>query len=454
MSENVKTPENKMGVQPIGKLIISMSVPMMISMLVLALYNIVDSIFVSRIGEDALTAVSLAFPIQNLMIAVSTGTGVGINAFVSKYLGAKEYEKANSIANNGIYLAIFSYIGFALFCGIFGGPLIRAMAGDGQNADIIRYGTEYIHIVGLMSFGLFIQMVMERLIQSTGKTMYSMVTQIVGAVINIILDPIFIFVFDMEVVGAALATVLGQIIACGLAIWFNLRKNPELTINLKKYRLSGSAVRDIYSVGIPSIVMGSIGSLMTFGMNRLLMGFTSTAAAVFGAYFKVQSFVFMPVFGLNNGIVPIIAYNYGAQKRKRIIEAMRLGLTYAGGIMLLGTLVFQIFPKQLLGMFNPSDAMLEIGVPALRIISLSFICAAIGIVFTSVFQALGNGMLSLIASVIRQLVVLLPAAYLLSRIGLNAIWWAFLIAEAVCITVLFFFMRNLYNEKIKTIPAE
>lgn len=454
MSENVKVPENKMGVQPVGKLILSMSVPMMISMLVLALYNIVDSIFVSMISENALTAVSLAFPIQNLMIAVSTGTGVGINAFVSKYLGAKEYEKANTIANNGIYLAIFSYIGFALFCGIFGGPLIRAMAGAEQNTEIIQYGTDYIRIVGLMSFGLFIQMVMERLVQSTGKTMYSMITQITGAVINIALDPIFIFTFDMGVVGAALATVLGQIIACGLAIWFNVKKNPELTISLKKYRLSGAAVKDIYSVGIPSIVMGSIGSLMTFGMNRLLMGFTSTAAAVFGAYFKVQSFVFMPVFGLNNGIVPIIAYNYGAQKRKRITETMRLGLIYAGSIMLLGTLVFQIFPSQLLGMFNPSETMLEIGVPALRTISLSFICAAIGIVFTSVFQALGNGMLSLVASVIRQLVVLLPAAYLLSRIGLNAIWWAFLIAEAVCITVLFFFMRRLYNDRIKPLPAE
>ena len=441
-----------MGVQPVGKLILSMSVPMMISMLVLALYNIVDSIFVSMISENALTAVSLAFPIQNLMIAVSTGTGVGINAFVSKYLGAKENEKANLVANNGIYLAIFSYIGFALFCGIFGGPLIRAMAGAEQNAEIIQYGSDYIRIVGLMSFGLFIQMVMERLIQSTGKTIYSMITQIVGAVINIILDPIFIFTFDMGVVGAALATVLGQILACGLAIWFNLKKNPELTINLKKYRLSGKAIKDIYSVGVPSIVMGSIGSLMTFGMNRLLMGFTSTAAAVFGAYFKVQSFVFMPVFGLNNGIVPIIAYNYGARKRSRIIETMKLGLIYAGSIMLLGTLVFQIFPRQLLGMFNPSETMLEIGIPALRIISLSFICAAIGIVFTSVFQALGNGMLSLIASVIRQLVVLLPAAYILAKVGgLNAIWWSFLIAEAVCITVLFFFMRNLYNKKIKTI---
>ncbi len=441
-----------MGVQPVGKLILSMSVPMMISMLVLALYNIVDSIFVSMISENALTAVSLAFPIQNLMIAVSTGTGVGINAFVSKYLGAKEHEKANLVANNGIYLAIFSYIGFALFCGIFGGPLIRAMAGAEQNAEIIGYGTEYIRIVGLMSFGLFIQMVMERLVQSTGKTMYSMITQITGAVINIILDPIFIFAFGMGVAGAALATVLGQIVACGLAIWFNLKKNPELTINLKKYRLSGKAVKDIYSVGIPSIVMGSIGSLMTFGMNRMLMSFTSTAAAVFGAYFKVQSFVFMPVFGLNNGIVPIIAYNYGARKRSRIMETMKLGLIYAGSIMLLGTLVFQIFPGQLLGMFNPSDTMLEIGIPALRIISLSFICAAVGIVFTSVFQALGNGMLSLIASVIRQLVVLLPAAYILSKIGgLSAIWWSFLIAEAVCITVLFFFMRNLYNKKIKTI---
>ena len=452
LAENVKQPENKMGVQPVGKLILSMSVPMMASMLVLALYNIVDSIFVSQLNENALTAVSLAFPIQNLMIAVSTGTGVGINAFVSKYLGAKENEKANLVANNGIILALLSFVGFALFTGIFGGMLFRSMA---DNAQIVGYGTDYIRIVGMMSFALFIQMVMERLLQSTGKTVYSMITQMTGAIVNIILDPIMIFGLlgfpRMEVAGAALATVTGQIIGCALAVYFNLKKNTELKIDLKKYRLNGTSVKEIYSVGVPSIVMGSIGSFMSYGMNMLLMGFTSTAAAVFGVYFKLQSFVFMPVFGLNNGLVPIIAYNYGAENRKRVTETIRLGVIYAGAIMLTGTLIFQIFPEQLLGFFNPSDEMLKIGIPALRAISLSFICAAVGIVFTSVFQALGNGVLSLVASIIRQLVVLLPAAYLLSKISLDAVWWSFLIAEVVCIGVLCVFMRSLYNNKIKTI---
>lgn len=453
MEEKKTVQENKMGVQPIGKLLVSISVPMMISMLVLALYNIVDSIFVSRINENALTAVSLAFPIQNLMIAVSTGTGVGINAFVSRYLGEKKPEKANLIANNGIYLALFSAVGFALFCAFFGETFFRFQTDDPQ---IMQYGVDYIRIVGICSFGLFVQMVMERLLQSTGKTIYSMTTQITGAVINLILDPIMIFgLFGfprMEVAGAALATVIGQVLASTLAVFLNIKKNKELTVNLKKYRLSWSAVKEIYSVGIPSIVMGSIGSFMGFGMNRLLMSFTSTATAVFGAYFKLQSFVFMPVFGLNNGLVPIIAYNYGARKRDRIKRTIRLGIISAGSIMLVGTLVFQIFPDLLLGMFNPSESMLEIGIPALRTISLSFIFAAIGIVLTSVFQAVGNGVLSLVASVIRQLVVLLPAAYILANLGgLSAVWWAFFIAELVCTAVMLVFMRNLYAKKIKTL---
>ncbi len=453
MEEKKAIQENKMGVQPIGKLLVSMSVPMMISMLVMALYNIVDSIFVARINEDALTAVSLAFPIQNLMIAVSTGTGVGINAFVSRYLGEKKQEKANLVANNGIWLAIFSAAGFAAFCLIFGRMFFNFQTDDQQ---IIKYGMDYITVVGLFSFGLFTQMVMERLLQSTGKTLYSMATQMTGTVINLILDPIMIFGLlgfpRLEVTGAALATVTGQIVAGAVAVILNLKKNPELTVNLKKYRLSGSAVKEIYSVGIPSIFMGSIGSFMGLGMNRLLMSFTSTAAAVFGAYFKLQSFVFMPVFGLNNGLVPIIAYNYGAHKRERITKTIRLGIISAGSIMLFGTLVFQIFPAQLLGMFNPSAEMLEIGIPALRTISLSFVLAAIGIVFTSVFQALGNGVLSLIASIVRQLVVLLPAAYILAALGgLSAVWWAFFIAELVCTAVMLIFMRNIYAKKIKTL---
>ncbi|MDO5135654.1 MAG: MATE family efflux transporter [Eubacteriales bacterium] len=440
-----------MGTWPIGRLLVSMSVPMMISMLVQALYNVVDSMFVAHLNENALTAVSLAFPVQNLMIAVGAGTGVGVNALVSRSLGAKDGETANWAANNGILLMVFSSLVFAVLSALFGRFFFAVQTEDPQ---ILAYGTAYVRIIGIMSFGLFMQMIFERLLQSTGKTMYSMVTQMTGAIINIILDPIMIFgLFGfprLEVAGAALATVTGQVVAAAAAMMLNLTRNKELTVSLRRYRLSGEMVRGIYSVGVPSIIMASVGSVMTFGMNKILLGFTSTATAVFGVYFKLQSFVFMPVFGLNNGMVPIVAYNYGARRPERIMKAIRLSVAYGVVIMLLGFLIFQLMPRQLLGIFNASETMMEIGVPALRTISLSFLLAGFCVVASSVYQALGHGFLSLSVSVLRQLVVLLPAAFFLSRAGgINATWWAFPIAEVFSGVICLIFIRYVYREKIR-----
>ena len=444
-----------MGVMPVGKLLISMSVPMMISMLVQALYNVVDSMFVAQLNENALTAVSLAFPVQNLMISVAVGTGVGVNALVSRSLGEKETDYANRAANNGILLSLFSFLAFAVAAGLFGRLFYTVQTSDSQ---IVQYGTDYVTIIGVASVGLFIQIMMERLLQSTGKTVYTMVIQLVGAVTNIILDPIMIFGLlgfpRMEVAGAALATVTGQTVAAFLGIILNLKKNPELTISLKRYRLSAKVVRNIYSVGVPSIIMASVGSVMTFGMNKILMAFTSTATAVFGVYFKLQSFVFMPVFGLNNGMVPIVAYNFGAQKPKRIIRTIGLSILYAEGVMLLGFLVFQLGAHPLLGIFNASDAMLEIGIPALRLISISFLLAGFDVVCSSVFQALGHGVLSLLVSVSRQLVVLLPAAWILAEIGgLSVIWWCFPIAEVAACVISTLFLSYVYKKEIQPLAG-
>ena len=450
MEKEKNIQENKMGVMPVAKLLLTMSVPMMISMLVQALYNIVDSMFVAKLSENALTAVSLAFPVQNLMIAVGTGTGVGINALVSRALGEKKNEYANSAVNNGIYLAIFSFIGFAIVCGFFAPAFFSVQTDDPQ---ILAYGVDYVRVIGIMSFGLFIQLCAEKLLQSTGKTIYSMATQLIGAVINIILDPIMIFgLFGfprMEVTGAALATVTGQIIAAVIGVIMNIKLNKELHISLVKYKLNGEVIRHIYSVGFPSIIMASVGSVMTFGMNKILMGFTSTATAVFGVYFKLQSFIFMPVFGLNNGLVPIAAYNYGARKPDRITKAIKLSITYGVCIMLAGFAVFQLFPGALLGIFSASEDMLAIGIPALRIISLSFLIAGFSVVASSVFQALGHGFLSLAVSVLRQLIILLPAAFILAKVGgLGACWWAFPIAEVFSGAVCFIFIRYTFKKEI------
>lgn len=442
--------ENKMGVMPINRLLISMSLPMMISMLVQALYNIVDSIFVSRIDENALTAVSLAFPLQTLMIALGSGTGVGVNALLSKSLGEKDYEKANKVAENGVFLAFVSYVIFCLV-GIFvTTPFYLSQTTDAQ---IISYGKEYLSIVCCCSFGMYMQFIFERLLQSTGKTIYTMITQGIGAIINIILDPIFIFGYfgvpRMGVAGAAIATVIGQIIAGIIAMIINQKKNTEIHLQFKGFRPDKHMIGMIYRVGVPSIIMQSIGSIMTYGMNQILLAFSSTAAAVFGVYFKLQSFIFMPVFGLNNGMVPIIAYNFGAGHRSRMMKTLKLSVLYAVCLMFVGFLVFQIFPTQMFALFDASAIMLEIGVPALRIISISFLLAGFSIICGSMFQALGNGVYSMCVSIARQLVALLPVAYLLSLSGtVTAVWWAFPIAELVSVGMTVFFLIRIYRKVI------
>lgn len=448
-----KPAENKMGTMPVNRLLMSMSIPMMISMLVQALYNVVDSVFVAQISEDALNAVSLAFPIQNLMISVAVGTGVGINALLSKSLGEKRQDRANAAAMNGLFLAVISCLVFMLI-GLAGSRAFFAIQTDKQ--AIVDYGASYMSIVCLLSVGMFLQVTFDRVLQATGRTLYTMFTQALGAIINIVLDPILIFgLFGMprmEVAGAALATVIGQILAALVSIFFNLTRNPDVHFRFRGFRPNKKIIARIYSVGVPSIVMASIGSVMVFGMNKILIAFTTTATAVFGVYFKLQSFVFMPVFGLNNGMVPIVAYNYGARRPDRIKQTIKLSVIYAVCIMLIGLLIFQFFPNVLLDLFRSEQDtgdMLTIGVPALRIISLSFLLAGYSVVCSSVFQALGHGVLSLAVSVVRQLVVLLPIAFLLSQLhGLELVWWAFPIAELVAVCLCTLFLRRVYRKEI------
>lgn len=445
--------ENKMGVMPIPKLLLTMSLPMIISMIVQALYNVVDSIFVSQINENALTAVSLAFPIQNLMIAVASGTGVGVNALLSRSLGEKNYDQADKAANNSILLALIGFAVFALF-GLFGSRIFFTM--QTANAQIIEYGVQYMTVICGLSIGIFLQITMERLLQATGLTFYTMITQGLGAILNIIFDPILIFGYfgfpKMGVTGAALATVFGQIVATLLAIFFNVARNHEIHIHPTRMRFDAPTIKGIYAVGVPSILMMSIGSVMTFGMNKILLVFSSTAAAVFGVYFKLQSFFFMPVFGLNNGMVPIIAFNYGARKKDRITHTIRLSCIFAFIMMMLGLIVFQLIPDKLLLLFNASEDMISIGSNALRIISWSYLFAGFCIVLSSVFQALGNGVYSLIVSVARQLFVLLPSAWILAELfGLHAVWWSFPIAEVASILLSILLFGRIYRKKIQTL---
>ena len=437
--------ENKMGVMPVGRLLAGMAVPMMISMLVQAMYNVVDSVFVSRISENALNAVSLAFPLQNLMIAVGAGTAVGINALLSRSLGEKRQDVADRAAGTGIFLSLCNAVVFA-FIGVF---LSRAffMAQAKSVPEIVEMGTAYTRICLGLSVGLFCQFCFERLLQSTGRTVLAMTTQLIGAVINIVLDPIFIFGLcgmpRLGVTGAAVATVAGQITAAIIAIFLNLKRNPEIHIRPRLICWDKMVARDIYRVGVPSIVMQSIGSVMTFGMNKILFVFTPTATAVFGAYFKIQSFIFMPVFGLNNGMVPIISYNYGAAKPERVWKTVRLTIFTAVSIMSLGFLAFQTFPAMLLALFDASAEMTAIGVPALRTISISFLLAGFCIISGSVCQAVGNPMYSMVVSVCRQLVVLLPVAWLLAQTGrLELVWWSFPIAEIASVTLSAIFLRR------------
>lgn len=451
MSEQNTIQDNKMGTMPIPKLLITMSLPMMLSMLVQALYNIVDSIFVAKLGEQALTAVSMAFPVQNLIIAVATGTAVGINAMLSRSLGEKNQKNANLSAANGIFLMFIFYIIFAIF-GLTASRLFFEV--QKPSAEVIRYGGDYLFFIAVFSFGVFLQIGFERLLQSTGKTFYTMITQGVGAIINIILDPILIFgLFGfprLEVAGAAIATVIGQIAAMGLAIFFNLRNNHEVRISFRKFRPHFRTIKTILQVGLPSIIMMAIGSVMVLGFNRILAKFSETAIAVFGVYFKLNSFIFMPVFGLNNGVIPVVAYNYGARNKKRIMTTIKFSVVLAVCIMTIGFGIFQVIPHVLLKMFNASDDMLAIGTQALRLISISFPFAGFCIMLSSVFQALGNGIYSLISSITRQLLVLLPLAYLFSvTLGLHHVWWSFPLAEIASVTLSIIMFRRIYRLKLK-----
>lgn len=446
--------ENKMGTMPENKLLLSMAVPMMISMLVQALYNIVDSIFVSRICEDALTAVSMAFPLQNIIISIAVGFGVGVNALLSRALGQKNAERVNQVAVNGLLLALLSYL-LVLVGGLIG---IRAyMRAQTDIESIVEYGITYLNICVLCSFGVFCEITFERFLQATGRTVYSMITQLTGAITNIILDPILIFGLlgfpKMGIAGAAWATVIGQCLGAVVAVILNHTKNPEVHLRLRHIRPNGRLMGEITAISIPSIIMSCISSLTCFIMNLILITFSSTAVAVFGVYFKLQSFVFMPVFGLNNGMVPIIAYNYGAQKPERIHKTIRLGMAYAVAIMAVGLLVFQLIPKQLLLMFDASDAMLGIGAPALRIMSLAFVFAGVGIASSSACQAFGYSVYSMLISIARQIVVLIPAAYLLSLTGvLRSIWFAFPIAEIVSLFLSLFFLRTTLKKTGMALP--
>jgi len=446
--------ENKMGVMPVGRLLAGMAIPMMISMLAQAFYNIVDSIFVARISENALTAVSLAFPLQNLMIAVGVGTSVGMNTFVSRSLGAKKYNECNQGANTGIFLALCNFIVFALIGIFLSGPFYAAQT---DVAEIIKYGTDYSSICLGLSIGIFCQFCFERLLQATGRTSITMCTQILGAIINIVLDPIFIFEkgeivfgnfampfgFNMDVAGAAVATVIGQIVAACVALIANLKFNPEIKIRLKAIRWNTAIAKEIYRVGLPSIVMQSISSIMTFCMNLILISFSTTATAVLGSYFKLQSFVFMPIFGLNNGMVPIVSYNFGAKKADRVKRVVKLTIVTAVCIMTFGLIIFELFPSTLLSFFSPSQTMLDIGIPALRIIGSHFMLAGFCIIAGSVCQAIGNPLYSLIVSVSRQLLVLIPVAWLLAQTGvLKLVWLSFPIAEVVSLILSSIFLAK------------
>jgi len=448
----IEEKENRMGVMPVGKLLFSMSTPMVISFLVQSLYNIVDSIFVARYSPDALAAVSLAYPIQILMIAVSVGTGVGVNALLSRLLGEGKKERAKATADNAVLLAIISSIAFA----IFGAIATKAFFDAQTNSETIRtLGYSYLSIVTIFSFGLILEVTYERILQSTGKTIYNMITQGIGAIINIILDPILIFGLlgapKMGVAGAAIATVAGQIIAMILSFIFNMKYNEDVDISFGKHIFKPDfiIIKDIYKVGIPSIAMQSMSTLMMLGLNKILVRYSDMAVNVLGIYYKLQSFVFMPIFGLNNGMTPIVAYNYGARNKDRIMKALKYSFLSSVVIMVIGTAIFWIFPKELMILFSPNEEMMKLGIPALRICSLCFILAAFDVIAIASFQSLGNGMYALYASFLRQLVLILPLAYVLSKMfGLEAVWYSIPLAELGCAFFDIYLMKKIYDKKI------
>ena len=449
--------ENKLGVMPISKLIWNMSLPIIASMLVQALYNIVDSVFVSRVSEQTLTAVSLAFPAQNLMIGLATGTAVGVNALMGRALGAGQRERADRVANHGVLLAIVGFVISAVLGATCSDLFFRSQT---QVESIILMGNDYLRVVTIGSLGMFCQIMYERLLQGTGRSILSMYTQGLGAIINIILDPIFIFTLNMGVTGAAVATIIGQYFGCALAIYFNHKKNTDITLSIKGFRPDFRLIGEIYAIGLPSVIMIAIGSVMTFLMNKILIVYHAaheTAATAFGIYFKLNSFIFMPVFGMNNGVVPIVAYNYGAQNRKRMVETIKRGALYASCIMVLGTILFWAIPGPLLKLFDATDTMLSVGIPALRIISLSFCMAGACIALGSSFQALGKSLYSMITSIVRQLVFLIPIAYVLARYGAsvgnsNLVWWCYPIAEIASLALTLVFFSRLYKTMISKLP--
>ena len=457
---NIKTApdlrENKMGVMPVGKLLVNMAGPMIISMLVQAMYNIVDSIYVSRISESAVTALSLAFPVQNMQIGFATGIAVGVNSLLSKSLGENNPERAAKAAGNGVFLALIAVAVFMLFGAFGAAPFFAAQS---TVEETVLGGTAYVQICCLLTMGIFVEILFERLLQASGRTVYSMITQATGAVINIVLDPVFIFgwggVPAMGIAGAAVATVIGQWVAAALAVFFNFKCNHEVRFGLRYIRPDAQVIRPILTVGIPSIIMMAIGSVMNFSMNQILQGFTETATGVFGIYYKLQSFFFMPVFGLNNATISILAFNYGARKPQRMMKTIRLACATAFGFMMLGLLAFELIPQTLLGFFNPSQEFLRIGTTALRIIGVHFPLAAFGISLGSSFQALGVGVYSTITSLCRQMFALLPAAYLLSLAGdVTLVWWAFPIAEVVSLAVTLVLFARIYRNKIRPILDE
>lgn len=449
--------ENKLGVMPITKLIWNMSLPIIASMLVQALYNIVDSWFVSRVSEQALTAVSLAFPAQNLMIGLATGTAVGVNALMGRALGAGLRERADKVANNGVFLAVVGFVISALLGLACSDLFFRSQT---QVENIIQMGNDYLRIVTIGSLGMFCQIMYERLLQGTGRSILSMYTQGLGAIINIILDPIFIFGLKMGVAGAAVATIIGQFCGCALAIYFNHKKNTDITLSLRGFRPNWRLIGEIYAIGLPSVIMIAIGSVMTFLMNKILITYHAaheTAATAFGVYFKLNSFIFMPIFGLNNGVIPIVAYNYGAQNRRRMMATIKRSALYACCIMVFGTVLFWAIPDTLLRLFDASDVMLAAGVPALRIISLSFCMAGACIALGSSFQALGKSMYSMITSIVRQLVFLIPIAYVLARYGASVgnsdlVWWCYPLAEIFSLTLTLVFFSRMYKTIIAPLP--
>ena len=444
--------ENKMGVMPIGKLLVNMALPMIISMLVQALYNVVDSIYVSRISESAVTALSLAFPVQNMQVGVAVGIGVGVNSLLSKSLGQKNREMANRTAGNGLVLMLISSVAFLIF-GIVGvRPYFEVQS---TVAETVEGGIIYTRICTVLAAGQLLQILGERLLQATGRTVHSMISQAAGAITNIILDPVFIFgmpalgIPALGIAGAAIATVIGQFVGLVTVWYFNFKKNPDIQLGLKYMKLRKEVVGPILTVGIPAIIMNSIGSVMNFGMNQILQGFQETATGVFGIYFKLQSFFFMPLFGLNGATISIIAFNYGAQKPERIVKTLKVSSAAALTLMFAGLIVFQAVPELLLGMFNPSEEFLRIGCVALRTISWCFPVAAVCIVLGASFQALGNGIYSTITSICRQMLVLLPVAYLLSLTGeVNNVWLAFPIAELASALATLVLFRKIYREKI------